>query len=336
MEPGRELAANLDVSLESVEEILTALLDISRLDAGAMKAEPSTFRIDDLLGQLRIEFEPMAKERGLELIFAPCSLSVRSDRRMLRRLLQNLISNALKYTPKGRVLVGCRRRAPDLVIEVWDTGLGIPVSKQKDVFREFERLAPAAKTAPGLGLGLSIVERLSRVMGHRVRLWSQPGKGSSFRVDVPIGERAPAGAAFDNGHVSAQDHQPLAGMVVLAIDNEPRILDGMRVLLTGWGCEVVAACDVPDAERQLSACNLAPHAIIADYHLDCDDGVSAITQLRKVFGVDIPALLVTADRTKEVRELAEGNEIRVLNKPLKPAALRSVLSQWRVLRRAAE
>lgn len=334
--PGRELAANLDISLEAVEEILTALLDISRLDAGAMTAEPSTFRIDDLLGQLRIEFEPMAKERGLELIFAPCSLSVRSDRRMLRRLLQNLISNALKYTPKGRVLVGCRRRAPDLVIEVWDTGLGIPESKQKDVFREFERLAPAAKTAPGLGLGLSIVERLSRVMGHRVRLSSQPGKGSVFRVDAPIGERMLAGALVASGHVSAQDHQPLAGMIVLALDNEPRILDGMRVLLSGWGCDVVAASDVADAERQLATRDLAPHAIIADYHLDGDDGISAVAQLRRVFGADIPALLVTADRTKDVQELAESNSIGVLNKPLKPAALRAVLSQWRVLRRAAE
>jgi CheY-like chemotaxis protein len=139
-----------------------------------------------------------------------------------------------------------------------------------------------------------------------------------------------------SGHVSAQDHQPLAGMIVLALDNEPRILDGMRVLLSGWGCDVVATSDVAESERQLTMRNLAPHAIIADYHLDGDDGISAIAQLRRVFGADIPALLVTADRTKDVQELAESNDIRILNKPLKPAALRAVLSQWRVLRRAAE
>ena len=173
----RELIANLDLSLEAVEEILTALLEISRLDAGKMKAEPSVFPLNDMLSQLRIEFEPMAREKTLDLIFVPCSLHVRSDKRMLRRLLQNLISNAIKYTPKGRVLVGCRRRGACVVIEVWDTGLGIPADKQKAVFREFERLAPAAKTARGLGLGLSIVERLSRVLRHRVSLASRARQG---------------------------------------------------------------------------------------------------------------------------------------------------------------
>ncbi|HEY8580582.1 MAG TPA: NahK/ErcS family hybrid sensor histidine kinase/response regulator, partial [Beijerinckiaceae bacterium] len=332
----RELVANLDTSLEAVEEILTALLDISRLDAGAMKAEPTTFRIDELLAQLRVEFEPMAREKGLRLRFVGSSAVVRSDRRMLRRLLQNLISNAVKYTPKGRVLVGCRRRGGELTLEVWDTGLGIPKAKQKDVFREFERLAPAAKTARGLGLGLSIVERLSRVLGHSVRLDSTPGKGTVFRVDVPRAASAPASGGFDNAHVAAHQHLPLSGMVIVAVDNEPRILDGMRALLSGWGCEVVTGCDVAEAEAALTARGLAPHAIIADYHLDVDDGLSAIALLRRAYGADTPAILATADRTPEVRDLAEANGIRVLNKPLKPAVLRSVLSQWRITRRAAE
>ncbi len=332
----RALVANLDTSLEAVEEILTALLDISRLDAGAMKAEPSTFRIDELLAQLRIEFEPMAREKDLRLSFAPSSLSVRSDRRMLRRLLQNLISNAIKYTPNGRVLVGCRRKGAQVSIEVWDTGLGIPESKQKDVFREFERLAPAAKTARGLGLGLSIVERMSRVLDHPMRLDSQPGKGSVFRLDVPRAAPAIKGVAIENAHVSADQHQPLAGLIVLAIDNEPRILDGMRALLTGWGCVVITASTIEEAETQLAAHNVAPDAILADYHLDSGDGIGTIALLRRRFGAAAPAMLITADRTQEVRDLAEANDIRVLNKPVKPAALRAVLSQWRVSRPAAE
>ncbi len=331
-----ELIANLDLSLEAVEEILTALLEISRLDAGKMKAEPSVFPLGDMLAQLRVEFEPMAKEKGLRLMFAPCSLSVRSDRRMLRRLLQNLISNAIKYTPKGRVLVGARRRGDAVVVEIWDTGLGIPQDKQKIVFREFERLAPAAKTARGLGLGLSIVERLSRVLRHRVSLASEPGRGTVFRVEVPRAAAVDSSSGFDDAHVSAAQHLPLSGMVVLAIDNEERILDGMRALLSGWGCDVVTADSIETAERELSARNLAPQAIVADYHLDNGDGIDAIIQLRRIFGLETPSVLVTADRTPEVRALAEANDIRVLNKPLRPAALRSLLSQWRVMQKAAE
>lgn len=331
-----QLINNLDLSLEAVEEILTTLLEISRLDAGNMKAEPSVFPLGDMLGQLRVEFEPLAKEKNLQLFFARCSRNVRSDKRMLRRLLQNLISNAIKYTPKGRVLVGVRHRGESLVVEVWDTGLGIPQDKQKIVFREFERLAPAAKTARGLGLGLSIVERLSRVLRHRVSLSSEPGRGTVFRVEVPRAAAVAVDSGFEDAHVSAAQHLPLSGMVVLAIDNEERILDGMRGLLSGWGCNVVTADSIEAAERELSARNLAPQAIVADYHLDNGDGIEAIIHLRRVFGLETPSVLVTADRTPEVRALAEANDIRVLNKPLRPAALRSLLSQWLVTQRAAE
>ncbi|MDB5593540.1 MAG: histidine kinase [Hyphomicrobiales bacterium] len=330
----RKLAHNLDMSLESVEEILTALLDISRLDSGAMKAELSNFRVEEILRQLRIEFEPMARERGLELTFVPSSLSVRSDRRLLRRLLQNLISNAIKYTPRGRVLIGCRRIGERLRVEVWDTGLGIPQAKQKSVFREFERLAPAAKTAPGLGLGLSIVERLSKVMRHRITLRSTLGKGSIFGVELPVVAAMPVSP--DTPATAAPVHQPLAGMIVLAIDNEPRILEGMVALLGGWGCNVIAAASQRDAESALNARQLTPDVIIADFHLDQADGIEAIVALRWKLGSKLPAALVTADRTPEMRSRAAEKDIHVFNKPLKPAALRSLLSQWRVTMGAAE
>ncbi|MDB5510388.1 MAG: histidine kinase [Hyphomicrobiales bacterium] len=324
----QKLARNLDMSLESVEEILTALLDISRLDSGAMKAEISHFRLDEILRQLRIEFEPTARERGLTLTFVPSSVSVRSDRRLLRRLLQNLVSNAIKYTPKGRVLVGCRRVNGRVRVEIWDTGLGIPQSKQKSVFKEFERLAPAAKTAPGLGLGLSIVERLSKVLRHRITLRSKPGVGSVFGVEMPVVPSIPP--VPDAPTAPAPRHQPLAGMVVLAIDNEPRILEGMQALLSGWGCRVIAAGSQQDAEAAIAAQGITPAAIVADYHLDEADGIEAIMALRWKLGSRIPALLVTADRTPEVRDRAAEKSISVLNKPLKPAALRSLLSQWRI------
>src|SRR5690606_12220862 len=186
-----KLAGHIDASLEAVEEILGALLDISRLDTGAMQPELSSFHIDDVFCQLDREFAPLAAEKGLTLKFVPSSLAVRSDRRLLRRLLQNLVSNAIKYTPRGRVLVGCRRRGKEVRIEVADTGLGIPPDKQRIIFEEFQRLEQGAKVARGLGLGLSIVERIARVLHHHVTLRSKSGKGSSFALNVPLASAAP-------------------------------------------------------------------------------------------------------------------------------------------------
>ena len=330
----RTLARNVDAALESVEEILTALLDISRLDAGAMKAELSNFRIEDILRPLRREFTPQARERGLELTFVPCSLTVRSDRRLLRRLLQNLVSNGIKYTPRGRVLVGCRRIGDQVRVEIWDTGLGIPEEKQKSVFREFERLANAAKTAPGLGLGLSIVERLSKVLQHPISLRSTPGKGSVFSVDLPVVAAQPV--ALDAPDAAPVAHQPLAGLVVLAIDNEPRILEGMQALLGGWGCRIVVAPNEHEAGAALAQLGILPDVLIADYHLDDTNGLALIPSLRDKIGTHLPAILITADRTPEVRDTAAKLDIHVLHKPLKPAVLRSLLSQWRAMSGTAE
>ncbi len=330
-----ELVRNMDASLEAVEEILTALLDISRLDAGAMKPELSVFRIDDILSQLKIELTPLAREKGLRVDFVPCSLSVSSDRRLLRRLLQNLISNAIKYTVKGRVLVGVRRRGDMLEAQVFDTGLGIPESQQKAIFREFERLASAAKTARGLGLGLSIVERISKVLDHRIKVLSKPGVGSMFSVRVPVSAaRAPAIQGVTEEAPAPQTL--LTGLHVIAVDNEPRILAGMNHLLMGWGCTVTIAASLAEAQAALEAQGVTPEVIIADYHLDDGDGVALIGELRLAYGIEIPAILATADRSPEVRDLAASLNIRVLNKPLRPAALRALLSQWRVTSGAAE
>ena len=323
------LAQNLDASLEAVEEILTALLEMSRLDAGALRAELSDFRMNELLAQMKIEFGPLARERGLELIIVQSSLSVRSDRRLLRRLLQNLISNAIKYTPRGRVLVGCRRRGEWVRIDVIDTGLGVPEDKQKDIFREFHRLTPAAKTARGLGLGLSIVERISRVLHHPIDLRSRINKGSMFSVSVPVVHHQ----APPQKHPippAPLGHKPLAGMCVMAIDNEPRILEGMLIMLEGWGCEVICASGVQEAMAHAHQHIKAPDVIVADFHLDDGDGIEAIGALRAHYAHHIPAILVTADRATDMRERANEGDIRVLNKPLKPANLRSLLSKWRL------
>ena len=329
------LARNVDAALEAVEDIFSALLEMSRLDAGAMKVDLSNFRIDDLFRQLKIEFTPLAEERGLKLIFSPCSLTVRSDRRLLRRLLQNLISNAIKYTKKGGVLVGVRRLRGRMRIEVWDSGIGIPEDKQTAVFREFERLEPGMRTAPGLGLGLSIVERMARVLGHAIRLRSRPEQGSVFTVEAPIAAPTPV---LPERRVAAPPprNSPLAGMVVVAIDNEPRIIDGMRALLEGWGCVPVVALNQRDAIVALAQLRRAPDALLADFHLDEGDGVDAIVALRWKFGLHLPAALITADRSEEMRLRASEKDVLIVNKPLKPAVLRALLAQWRSIAPASD
>ena len=183
------LVENIDDSLEAIEEILGALLDISRLDAGAMATSISSFKMADLMRSLEIEFAPIARAKGLELTFVPCSLPVQSDRSLLRRLLQNFISNAIKYTPRGRVLVGCRRHGQSLQIGVYDTGVGIPVTKRGEIFKEFHRLEQGARIARGLGLGLSIVERLARVLNHGIAIDATASGGSVFSVTVPVAKR---------------------------------------------------------------------------------------------------------------------------------------------------
>jgi len=328
----RRLVGNIDASLEAVEEIFGALLDMSRLDTGAMRPEFASFRIDELLRQIELEFAPLATAKGIELKYVPCRLVVRSDRRLLRRVVQNLVSNAIKYTPTGRVLIGCRRRGDGLRIDVYDTGVGIPESKRRDVFVEFHRLEQGARIARGVGLGLSIVERVARVLDYEVELHSVEGGGSHFAVTVPRSNAVPVELPpRDQAFV---DPSQLAGTTALCIDNEPSVLDGMATLLHGWGCEVIKAPDLDTALAAIEDSPAPPNGLLVDYHLDHGNGIDAIVALRARYG-DLPAILITADRSPAVREQARAEGIQILNKPVKPAALRALLAQWRMLRVAA-
>ncbi|MEJ2375950.1 MAG: hybrid sensor histidine kinase/response regulator, partial [Pseudolabrys sp.] len=323
---------NVDASLEAVEEIFGALLDISRLDTGAMRPEFASFRIDELMRQIELEFAPLAGAKGLGLTFVASSAVVRADRRLLRRLMQNLVSNAIKYTPSGRVLVGCRRRGDSLRIDVYDTGVGIPDGKQRDIFVEFHRLDEGARIARGLGLGLSIVERVARVLSCPVEVASRVGRGSHFATTLPLSSAAPIKlpARAD----ACVDHGQLVGVTALCIDNEPSVLDGMQTLLQGWGCEVIKAPDLAGALAALDGAAAMPNGLLVDYHLDQGNGIDAVLALRRRCG-EVPAILITADRSPGVREQARGQGVQVLHKPIKPAALRALLAHWRVLRVAA-
>jgi len=326
-----ELAGNVEISLNAVEDVLSALLEISRLDAGKLQPELTTFSIGELLSQLQIEFEPVAAAKGIRLTVMPCSLMVNSDRRLLRRVLQNLISNAIKYTVTGRVLVGIRRGATTLKILVYDTGIGIPASKQKAVFKEFQRLEQGARIERGLGLGLSIVERIIKVLDLKLDLASRAGKGTVFAVSVPHSGRrdlAPKVATAMPQPVAS--YSPLSGLKVVVIDNEPAILDGMSRMLSGWGCTVVTAKDAAEALQNLKAVHVWPEIALVDYQLDEENGIDAVKMLRRQFVSTLPAVLITADRSPEIRDKAQAERLEFLNKPVRPPALRALLTQLRL------
>lgn len=321
------LVDNIDDSLEAIEEILGALLDISRLDAGAMTPSLSSFRMNDLMRSLQVEFTPMAREKQIELRFVSSTLAVKSDRVLLRRLLQNLISNAIKYTPKGKVLVGCRPQGKTLKISIHDTGLGIPMHKRGEIFKEFHRLDQGARIARGLGLGLSIVERIARVLDHGIAIDANRSGGSHFSLTLPIAKGITHVAALTAANISAK--MPMSGTTIVCIENDPAILDGMKTLLMGWDARVIAALEPSAAIEAVANTEERVTGLLVDYHLDRGNGIGAIRDIRHRFGANIPAILITADRSPHVREAARAYGITVLNKPVKPATLRALLSQWR-------
>ena len=293
-----------------------------------------SFKIGDLMRSLEIEFAPVARAKSLKLTFMPSSLPVESDRLLLRRLLQNLISNAIKYTPRGRVLVGCRRHGQSLQIGVYDTGVGVPVLKRGEIFKEFHRLEQGARIARGLGLGLSIVERIARVLNHGIALDANAGGGSVFSVTVPIATTVNFTAAVTSA--TPLSKAPMSGALIVCIENDLAILDGMKTLLKAWDAEVIAVTDPDAAMEAIEALSGRVTGLLVDYHLDRGNGIAAIRDIRRRFGDGIPAILITADRSPPVRDAAREEKIAVHNKPIKPASLRALIGQWRVRQTAAE
>ncbi|WP_035692616.1 hybrid sensor histidine kinase/response regulator [Azospirillum halopraeferens] len=323
----RAMVQNIDAALAAVEDLLDALLDIAKLDAGAVTPDLADFPIGSLLGALATEYAPVARERGLDLTVVASRAVVRSDVRLLRRIVQNFVSNALRYTARGRVLVGCRRTAAGLRIEVCDTGPGIPPDKLGEIFQEFRRLdTPCGDGRQrGIGLGLAIVDRVARMLGLAVTVRSQPGRGSVFAVTVPYGVRPAPGRNAARTARAAGDG--LAGVSVLVLDNEPAVLAGMQALLGGWSCAVTLAASGDEAARRLADLPRPPDLLIADYHLD--DGAVGITEverLRDLCGRRLPAILITADRSAELAARAQAHGCTVLNKPVRPPQLRALMA----------
>lgn len=320
------LVERVHLALENAEDLLTDLLDISKLDQNAVQPDISDFRINQLLLSMVNEFETIAENKNIRLKLAECSAAVTSDSRLLLRIIRNFISNAIRYTNEGSVLVGCRRKGRMLSIQVWDTGLGIPEEKQQLVFKEFQQLEnKSAKDRQGVGLGLAIVERIAHMLGHRLVVKSVPDKGSMFAVEVPLVEQLPLEVAVQQFNQFGSDQ--LSNLVVLVIDNEENIQASMEALLTQWGCFVITASSLSEALEKCTDEYIVPELILADYHLDYDLlGTDAIDGLREHFGLDIPAVILTADRSSECRQLFESKGLSLINKPVKPGKLRALIT----------
>ncbi|WP_028471180.1 hybrid sensor histidine kinase/response regulator [Neptunomonas japonica] len=324
-----QLVDNLDGSLKAAEELITTILDISKLDAGALEPVITHFSLDSLFSNLSTEFAALTQEKALAFRYVHCYQIVASDQKLLRRILQNFLSNALRYTQDGKVLLGCRRIGQQLRIEVWDTGVGIPKEKLHEVFEEFKRINnPKHSKVQGLGLGLAITDRIAKMLKHKINVRSWPGQGTVFSITIPLGDPAKEvqSKPEQRGWIRSKT---LNGTTALIIDNEPKILEGMSALLQGWGCETYTAASIEAAASLYNSEETPlPDITLVDYHLnELDTGIMALNELYTIWGKEIPALVITADRTDEVKEEISNFGAQLLTKPIKPAALRAMINK---------
>jgi len=319
----QKLVHHLDSSLRSAEDLISDLLDISRLENGKINSDPKPFALNELFDTLGAEFKAQAQEQGLTFRVRGSTLRVDSDIKLLRRILQNFLTNAFRYA-KGPVLLGVRRRKGELCLEVWDRGPGIAEDKLQVIFEEFKRLdSHQTRAEKGLGLGLAIADGLCRVLGHTLRVRSWPGLGSVFSVNVPLAQAqtvAPSQPTEINGHV-------VSGAQVLCIDNEDSILIGMNSLLTRWGCQVWTARNREECAALLND-GMRPQLALVDYHLDHGEtGTELMAWLRTQLGEPVPGVVISADGRPETVAQVHAAGLDFLTKPVKPAALRALLSR---------
>jgi two-component system, sensor histidine kinase len=325
---GSNLVQQVERSLDTMEELLRTLIDISRLDSGVMKPELTSFALQDIFEALELDFGPLAHKAGLKLRIRPTSLHITSDRIMLRRILQNILSNALRYTGEGGVLIGARRRGGEVRIDVIDTGIGIANDQKNLVFEEFHRGPDAATAhAGGLGLGLSIVRRMTLALSHALEFRSKVGTGTEFRIALPLaaGQYEPKSA----GSAPMPDN-PVYGLFsakVLLVENDRSVQEAMAGLLGRWNCNTRLAASLGEAMTALSTGGWSPDIIIADQHLDrATLGSETITEARKLLKRHVPAIIITADPDKEMVTIAKEQRIEVMHKPVRPAELRALMA----------
>ena len=326
---GRSIVTNIRRSVDVMEDLFNSLLDVSRLDAGIVRPRITTIALAPLMERVRVEYEPAAIQKELSLKVPGNSLFVRSDPVLLERIMRNLVANAIRYTDRGKVVLGARRSAHGVRIEVWDSGRGIPKDKHREIFQEFRQLDnPQRDRRKGLGLGLAIVERLVKLLDHPLELRSQLGKGSMFAVTVPRGRREDFVPGEADGQIVVD--RDVANSLILVVDDEPDVRESMMALLGRWRCEVVAAESCEEMLQKLIYVQRIPDLIVSDYRLKHgENGIDVVARLREEFNAQVPALLVTGDTGIEQLREAEESGLHVLHKPLNPSRLRALIANLR-------
>ena len=322
-----QLVKRIDRSLKASEQLLSALLDISKLDSGMYVPEPESIRVPELFEQLRRRFKALAGNHNLVLRVHPLDQVIFSDRNLLYRILQNFLANAIHYTETGGVLLGCRLRGDELRISVWDTGIGIAESEVKAIFQEFHRLEYARRLdEKGLGLGLAICDRIARMLNHTIDMSSTPGRGSCFSVTVQLASETDPPPS-ETPVVVHTDSIGLKDLVVLCVDNEPDILEAMNLLLDRWGCSTVLLAETQAQAAQQVLMHGAPDFVLMDYQLnDQSDGLQVMQHLDSILETRLPAIVITADRSSELEEAVKARGYGLLRKPIRPAALRALMT----------
>jgi two-component system, sensor histidine kinase len=314
------------VALSSLNNLLGTLLDVARLDSGDMQPQVADFPVTALLERIGPEFVGVARSAGIELRFVPCSAWVRTDVHLLETVLRNFVSNAIRYTPAGRVLVGCRRLRRGLMIGVYDSGVGIEERHLQAIFEPYYQV-PRRRANGGIGLGLSIVSRIASLLGLQRIVRSTPGKGSSFAVVVPYGAGRAAPRGADTWPRANRD-TPARPLNIAVIDDSTEHLTGIKTILEKWGHRVVTAPRAVDAVVQLIAADLEPDLIMSDFHLsEGATGDEAIGEVQREFDRQSQALIMTSDPDPALRKRLEARGLTVLPKPLNLAKLRALIER---------
>jgi signal transduction histidine kinase len=327
-ERGRQVLGHMDNAIDALNQLLTSLLDISKLDAGIVVPEVCHFDVASVLHSLYNEFKYDADKKGLQLDKTACYYRVKSDPALFGNILRNLLGNAIRYTPTGKVLLRCRQRGDRLAIQVWDSGPGISQADREHVFQEFHQLHnPERDRSQGLGLGLAICRRLADLLGHRLYLRSRPGRGSVFTLELPLALEHTQISTTPLPRAAGGMPSVLQGKVVMFIDDELTVREATETVLTSWGCQVLSAEGIDMALELAAAVEYPLDIIISDYRLrDHTTGTEAIEALQRQAGRSIPAVLVTGDTDPQrLKEARQSGHI-LLHKPIKPAQLRTVLN----------
>ncbi|MDO9313959.1 MAG: ATP-binding protein [Burkholderiaceae bacterium] len=326
------LVNSINESVDALESLFSELLDITRIDSGGVEVHPQHFSVSDLYRKLRLHFEPLAFEKGLALRLRGSKHMAYADPLLVERIARNLLSNAIRYTADGSVLVSCRRHGDRLMLQVWDTGPGISESEQKRVFEEFYQVPNGPRTDPqqrkGLGLGLAIVKRLAELIDAPIHLRSQTGKGTVFTLELPLGKRVPQALPVPSGKGPLDI--TLNGRLIVVVEDEPAVRAGLEALLKGWGASIIGFDSVASCSawaRAASTMIVKPDLLIVDYRLEHGaNGVDALTALRARFGKDVPAIVITGSTMSALDLEAQQKDFHLLIKPVVPNKLRAMIA----------